>query len=106
MDAKDEVATTEPAVAAAPNNSHQPHHDGTKLQPLVEVQDASSSSSSPRATILHGLRLWLVIAGLYLGIYLLALELTMLSTILPTLTNEFGTLNDVSWYESAYVLAL
>ena len=37
-----------------------------------------------------------------LGIYLVALELTMLSTVIPTLTNEFGTLNDVSWYESAY----
>lgn len=30
----------------------------------------------------------------------------MLSTVIPTLTNVFGTLNDVSWYESAYVLAL
>ncbi|KAM7223550.1 Major facilitator superfamily domain containing protein [Rhypophila decipiens] len=67
---------------------------------------SSSSSSSPAATVLHGPKLWLVIAALYLGIYLVALELTMLSTVIPTLTNEFGTLNDVSWYESAYVLAL
>jgi hypothetical protein len=106
MGTKDEILTTEPTVAAAQENSHQQHHEDAKLEPPVEVQDAPTFPPSPGATVLHGLRLWLVIAGLYLGIYLLALELTMLSTILPTLTNEFGTLNDVSWYESAYVLAL
>ena len=71
-----------------------------------EQQESIPSPPSPPLPTLHGLRLWLVIAGLYLGIYLVALELTMLSTIVPTLTNEFGTLNDISWYESAYVLAL
>ncbi|CAI4214281.1 unnamed protein product [Parascedosporium putredinis] len=71
-----------------------------------EQQQSPPSSPSSGPPTLHGPRLWLVIAGLYLGIYLVALELTMLSTVIPTLTNEFGTLNDISWYESAYVLAL
>ncbi len=55
---------------------------------------------------LHGMRLWLLLAVLYLSIYLLALELTMLSTVIPTLTDEFHTVADISWYESAYVLPL
>ncbi|KAJ6781134.1 hypothetical protein PWT90_04853 [Aphanocladium album] len=57
-------------------------------------------------TTLHGPRLWGLVAVLYLGLYLLALELTMLATVLPTLTNEFHTVSDISWYETAYVVTL
>lgn len=57
-------------------------------------------------TTLRGPRLWLLIAALYLGLYLLALELTMLATVIPTLTDEFHTVADISWYETAYVLTL
>lgn len=55
---------------------------------------------------LHGPRLWALVAVLYLGLYLLALELTMLATVIPTLTNEFHTVADISWYETAYVVTL
>lgn len=52
------------------------------------------------------MRLVLLIAGLYLGVYLVALDLMMLSVIVPTLTDAFATVADVSWYESAYVVAV
>ncbi|KAK8133520.1 MFS general substrate transporter [Apiospora sp. TS-2023a] len=69
-----------------------------------------SGLQSPRTleapSTLQGPGLWLLIAALYLGIYLMALDLTMLSTVIPTLTNEFGTVSDISWYETAYILAV
>jgi hypothetical protein len=65
---------------------------------------ASEELQGEQDLILHGPRLWLLLGGLYLGIYLLALESTMLSTVIPTLTNEFRTIADISWYETAYVL--
>ncbi|KAK3378346.1 major facilitator superfamily domain-containing protein [Podospora didyma] len=55
---------------------------------------------------LHGIRLWLVIGGMLLGVYLVGLDMTMMSTIDPTLTDYFGTIVDVSWYEASYVLAV
>lgn len=70
-------------------------------QPIeTPVEDASQQ------LLLHGVQLWLLLAALYMSVYLLALELTMLSTIIPTLTNEFHTVADISWYEAAYVLPM
>lgn len=69
-------------------------------------QTDSPANEPEQSLLLHGLRLWLLLAVMYLSIYLLALELTMLSTVIPTLTDEFGTVADISWYESAYVLPL
>jgi hypothetical protein len=68
--------------------------------------DAAQEDDTASPVVLHGPKLWLLLAGIYLGIYLVALELTILSTLSPTLTNEFGAVADISWYESAYVLAL
>lgn len=90
---------------------------------LVADEDATSLALSPNAPqekqhtrapseepsqplVLHGVQLWLLLAVLYMSVYLLALELTMLSTIIPTLTNEFNTVADISWYEAAYVLPM
>ncbi|OAA78856.1 Major facilitator superfamily domain, general substrate transporter [Akanthomyces lecanii RCEF 1005] len=63
-------------------------------------------AQEPEQLTLHGPQLWTLVAGLYLGLYLLALELTMLATVIPTLTSEFHTVADISWYEAAYVVTL
>ncbi|OAA36732.1 Major facilitator superfamily [Beauveria brongniartii RCEF 3172] len=68
----------------------------------TEMQEAQQQEQ----LTLHGAQLWMLVAGLYLGLYLLALELTMLATVIPTLTNEFHTVSDISWYEAAYVVTL
>jgi hypothetical protein len=78
---------------------------------IVTRDDAASPTDQQEAQqqeqlTLHGAQLWTLVAGLYLGLYLLALELTMLATVIPTLTNEFRTVSDISWYEAAYVVTL
>ncbi|KAF2136239.1 uncharacterized protein K452DRAFT_362674 [Aplosporella prunicola CBS 121167] len=45
-----------------------------------------------------------IIAGLYLGIFLVALDRTIIATAIPIITNEFKSLKDVGWYGSAYLL--
>ncbi|ETS78443.1 hypothetical protein PFICI_10505 [Pestalotiopsis fici W106-1] len=109
MGTKDENGTTSTPTtklpAPAQDEGKESHGTGSNGL-LMKQQSSVSPLPSLPGVALHVLRLWSVIAALYLGIYLVALELTMLSTVLPTLTNEFGTLNDISWYESAYVLAL
>ena len=72
-----------------------------------EKQPTETQAEEPGQPLaLHGVQLWLLLAVLYMSVYLLALELTMLSTIIPTLTNEFHTVADISWYEAAYVLPM
>ncbi len=94
------------ATTGATSTTVLPKPDAEKQQP-APVENRSTAEDEPAASLtLHGAHLWLLLAVLYMSVYLLALELTMLSTVVPTLTDQFGTVADISWYESAYVLPL
>lgn len=47
----------------------------------------------------------LVFSGLMLGMFLAALDQTIVSTALPTITGELGGLNHLSWVVTSYLLA-
>ncbi|GAB1316331.1 hypothetical protein MFIFM68171_06541 [Madurella fahalii] len=74
-------------------------------KPELGNTGVDDSATTPDAAI-HGPKLWILVGGMMLGVYLVGLDLTMISTIVPTLTDYFSTLNDVAWYETAYVLAV
>ncbi|KAL8754376.1 MAG: hypothetical protein Q9199_004396 [Rusavskia elegans] len=46
----------------------------------------------------------IVMLALYLAMYLVALDRTIISTAVPTITDEFNSLGDVGWYGSAYLV--
>ncbi|KAJ5533855.1 Major facilitator superfamily domain general substrate transporter [Penicillium freii] len=52
----------------------------------------------------HGARLAAVVISLMLGMFLVALDNTILGTAIPKITDEFHDLNKVSWYGSAYLM--
>ncbi|KAK9778472.1 putative Major facilitator superfamily (MFS) profile domain-containing protein [Seiridium cardinale] len=74
--------------------------------PALSEPRGQTESQRPEQSHLHGLKLYLLITLLYLGIYLVALELTMLGTLVPMMTDQFGNVTNISWYSSAYVLSL
>ncbi|KAL8921413.1 MAG: hypothetical protein Q9208_005739 [Pyrenodesmia sp. 3 TL-2023] len=45
-----------------------------------------------------------VMVALYLAMFLVALDRTIISTAVPAITDEFDSLGDVGWYGSAYLL--
>jgi EmrB/QacA subfamily drug resistance transporter len=53
---------------------------------------------------LTGRRRWAVTVGLLLGIFLAALEATVVSTAMPTVVAHLGGLDQYSWVFSAYLL--
>jgi EmrB/QacA subfamily drug resistance transporter len=53
----------------------------------------------------EGRRLRLVFVGLMLGMFLAALDQTIVATALPTIVGELGGLNHLSWVVTAYLLA-
>ncbi|KAF1829902.1 MFS general substrate transporter [Decorospora gaudefroyi] len=70
-----------------------------------------SSATSDHATddgrkYPSGWKLAAVGLGLALGTFLLALDSTILATAVPRITDKFRSLEDVSWYQSAYLLTL
>jgi hypothetical protein len=98
---------------------------------MSETSLPPSEDRGTRTTTITGVKLWILIGGMYLGVYLVGMDMTMMSTVrqslvdvvnrlieysplsllsqhqvVPTLTDYFGTVSDVSWYQSAYVLAV
>ena len=59
---------------------------------------------APTATI--GKRqLWLVFAGLMAGMFIAALDQTIVATALPTIVGDLGGLSHLSWVVTSYLLA-
>ncbi|KAL4995506.1 major facilitator superfamily domain-containing protein [Aspergillus recurvatus] len=52
----------------------------------------------------HGAHLAAIVVSLMLGMFLVALDNTILGTAIPKITDEFHDLNKVSWYGSAYFM--
>lgn len=51
-----------------------------------------------------GWKLALIFMALCLGVFLTSLDNSMLATAIPKITDTFQSLDDVSWYASAYLL--
>jgi hypothetical protein len=51
-----------------------------------------------------GLRLTLIFLSLVLTTFLVALDATIIATAIPTITAQFQSLDDVSWYNTAFLL--
>ncbi|KKK15331.1 hypothetical protein P175DRAFT_0480132 [Aspergillus ochraceoroseus IBT 24754] len=45
-----------------------------------------------------------IILGLYLAVFLVALDQTIIGVAIPKITNQFKSLDDIAWYGSAYFL--
>ncbi|KAJ5649729.1 uncharacterized protein N7484_003452 [Penicillium longicatenatum] len=53
----------------------------------------------------EGRALVMVIAGITLVVFLMLLDMSIVSTAIPKITNQFNSLNDVAWYGSAYTIS-
>src|SRR6202051_2522099 len=54
---------------------------------------------------LQGRALWTVFGALMLGMFLAALDQTIVSTALPTIVGDLGGLKHLSWVVTSYLLA-
>ncbi len=59
---------------------------------------------SPPASPMTHRQILLVLSGLMLGLFLAALDQTIVATALPTIAGEFGGLEQLSWVVTAYLL--
>lgn len=48
----------------------------------------------------------IILLGVFICSFLVALDRTIIGTAIPTITNEFNSLGDVGWYASAYLLCM
>ncbi|KAB5571953.1 major facilitator superfamily domain-containing protein [Coniochaeta sp. 2T2.1] len=50
------------------------------------------------------LKFWSIMMCNFLALFLVALDRTIIATAVPRITDEFGSLGDIGWYNSAYML--
>lgn len=55
---------------------------------------------------LRSWRLAIVITTLFLGIFLYGLDVNIIGVAIPEITTQFGSLDKVAWYGSAYLLTV
>jgi MFS family permease len=68
------------------------------------VKTASTPDPALEAFNSRSPAFWLVIVSVYLAFFLIALDRMIIATAVPAITNTFGSISDIGWYGSAYML--
>lgn len=69
----------------------------------MAADTAYDSNTEPQ--YVTGVKLWLVVLALSLALFVTMLDMSIVATAIPHITNQFHSLNDVGWYGAAYQLA-
>ncbi len=79
-----------PSAQVTPN-------DVEKASP--ELVDDAEENFKPKT-----LKFWSVMLSIYIALFLVALDRTIIGTAIPQITHDFDSLGDIGWYGSAYQL--
>ncbi|KAI1651883.1 MFS general substrate transporter [Daldinia loculata] len=85
-----------PSVVAMPDDVEKTT-DAKPARP--ELVDEAEENFQPKT-----LKFWSVMASIYITLFLVALDRTIIGTAIPRITQDFNSLGDIGWYGSAYQL--
>lgn len=71
--------------------------------PEKDVKDVQTTTSKGPEYPPLG-RALIVILALYLAVFLVALDQTIIGVAIPKITDQFKSISDIAWYGSAYFL--
>uniref|UniRef100_A0A093V1Z8 Putative HC-toxin efflux carrier TOXA n=1 Tax=Talaromyces marneffei PM1 TaxID=1077442 RepID=A0A093V1Z8_TALMA len=74
---------------------------------IQNIQDRDQGYASPayeKVVYPSALKASIIVSGLFLASFLVALDQTIISTAIPKITDQFQSVTDVGWYGSAYFL--
>lgn len=82
-------------------------YKGETLQDVKNIPDRDQEPASPadeKVVYPSTLKASVIVSGLFLASFLVALDQTIISTAIPKITDQFKSVTDVGWYGSAYFL--
>ncbi|CAG9945077.1 unnamed protein product [Clonostachys rosea f. rosea IK726] len=88
------TAANEPSVA-----EKDTHSTLTQSQDNQNEYEDAERNYQPKT-----LKFWTILIGMYLSMFLVALDRMIIATAVPKITDEFKSINDIGWYGSAYML--
>ena len=78
--------------------------DDAKKEKSEEVNAPPQSQDSEEPQYPPLKKLVVIMAALYMSLFLIMLDRTIIATAIPRITDDFHSLGDVGWYGSAYML--
>lgn len=93
---------SEPAQDPAPATSQPANENDAEAAtaPQGPAPDSAEANYQPKS-----LKFWLILLSAFVSMFLVALDRTIISTAIPTITDDFKSLGDIGWYGSAYMLS-
>ncbi|KAI1482893.1 MFS general substrate transporter [Daldinia eschscholtzii] len=85
-----------PSTAAIPDDVEKTA-DPKPTRP--ELVDDAEENFKPKT-----FKFWSVMVSIYIALFLVALDRTIIGTAIPRITQDFNSLGDIGWYGSAYQL--
>ncbi|KAI3316472.1 major facilitator superfamily domain-containing protein [Xylariaceae sp. AK1471] len=107
------MRSIEPTSQLACDESHSSSLSGSHMlttkapEPLLLYPEDSSAAPVIEETPVGypaGLRLFVITLSLMFAVLLVVLDLTIVATAIPKITDEFHGLRDVSWYSAAFFI--
>ncbi|MCJ1285457.1 hypothetical protein MMC26_004797 [Xylographa opegraphella] len=96
MNAVDQQARLEKEEENQPQEEHDGAQTGSKEDPS---QDSEDTEDFPPFKIVLPVAL-----SIYLSIFLVSLDRTIIGVAIPAISNNFNSFGDISWYEAAFLL--
>src|SRR4029434_10514971 len=101
------MTTNQPRRALTEDESPTESAEGTATaaaEPAVPAASTPAVSPSPSGDYLSHRQILVVMGGLMAGMFLAALDQSIVATALPRITSELGGLDKLSWVVTAYLL--
>ncbi|KAF5133483.1 Rubrofusarin-specific efflux pump aurT [Metarhizium anisopliae] len=92
---------------ALPTSTKEAQLQASTAEPDVESPPTQRPGYDPEAERNYQpktLKFWLIVLSVFVSMFLVALDRTILATAVPRITDEFKSLGDIGWYASAYML--
>ena len=104
-DSKSEPGSTN-ALSTAPDVVNEKEFNQNTADDHDERQEEPKPDDAEPNEYPTGARLVCIVIALVLAIFLVSLDLTIVATAIPKITDEFHGLADVSWYSSAFFMTI
>ncbi|RYP77943.1 hypothetical protein DL771_000802 [Monosporascus sp. 5C6A] len=80
--------------------------ESTEIKSHDIPADTSNNDEVKGNEVTSTLQLCLLMASLFCGTFVMALDATIIGTAVPSITTEFNSLDDIAWYGSGYLLTI
>jgi hypothetical protein len=80
-------------------SSHKTDQDVPSQATVADEYADAEKNYDPKS-----LKFWLIMISVYLSFFLVALDRMIIATAIPAITNTFGSIEDIGWYGSGYML--